>query len=149
MQGSLSLPLPCLAFISLPMQKSGSSPDRRRPRDPDTLSRERDTYITSGLIWCPTLLSHVPGWEKQKCCGQKQFVTQASQEIPHPTTGWAQSGFTSEIRRDRVLVGCYERTWLDGPRHHYVACPMFAWPSYVVLQGGRTDEKSWGLTLPG
>ena len=34
----------------------------------------------------------------------KQNVTQASQEIPHPTTGWAHLGFIAEIGRDRMRM---------------------------------------------
>ena len=41
---------------------------------------------------------------------QKQNVTQASQEIPHPTTGWAQVGLIAEIGRDRMWSDCYERS---------------------------------------
>ena len=42
--------------------------------------------------------------------GRKQNVTQASQEIPHPTTGWAQVGLIAEIGRDRMWSDCYERS---------------------------------------
>ena len=41
---------------------------------------------------------------------QNQLVTQASQEVPHPTSGWAKVEFASEIGRDRMLFplfGCY------------------------------------------
>lgn len=45
--------------------------------------------------------------------GEKQNVTQASQEIPHPTTGWAQVGLIAEIGRDRMWSDCYERSMGD------------------------------------
>ena len=56
---------------------------------------------------------------------QKHNVTEASQEIPHPTTGLAQPDLTDEIERDRVYCRRYERC-MQGTRlaYLYTDCRM-------------------------
>ena len=63
--------------------------------------------IISALLSLPSY-SHGGSLPEDGAKGQN--VTQASQEIPHPTTGWAQVELIAEIGRDRMFCDCFERS---------------------------------------
>ena len=76
---------------------------------------------------------------------KKQKVTEASQEIPHPTTGSAQPDLTDEIERDRVYCRRYEPSMPEmGVAHLYIPVLFTtgAVSVYLVPQPFRGAKES-------